>query len=81
MEKINMEVKDIVFDYFNIITKEYEMSYEKWRNDQDYLKQLKDVKENVDKEYIDKWEVPETLTRQKTEAIIKEKATTLNTIL
>lgn len=36
MEKINIEVKDIVFDYFNIITKEYEMGYEKWKSDVDY---------------------------------------------
>ena len=34
--KIQQEIKDIVFDYFNIITKEYELSYEKWRNDKDY---------------------------------------------
>lgn len=38
MDKINIEVKDIIFDYFNIITKEYEMSYEKWRADEDYKK-------------------------------------------
>lgn len=36
MERVSIEIKDIVFDYFNIITKEYEMSYEKWRSDEDY---------------------------------------------
>jgi hypothetical protein len=33
---INSEIKDIVFDYFNIIIKEYEMSYERVKNDEDY---------------------------------------------
>ena len=39
-----MEIKDIVFDYFNIITKEYEMSYEKWRDDETYQQEIKDTK-------------------------------------
>jgi hypothetical protein len=35
-ETLQIEIKDIVFDYFNIITKEYEMSYEKWRKSDAY---------------------------------------------
>jgi len=31
-----MEMKDLVFDYFNIITKEYEIAYEKWKSDSEY---------------------------------------------
>jgi len=37
IDKINIEVKDIIFDYFNIISKQYEMSYEKWKDDEDYI--------------------------------------------
>ncbi len=31
-----MDMKDLVFDYFNIITKEYEVAYEKWKSDPEY---------------------------------------------
>jgi len=31
-----VEIKDIVFDYFNIINKEYEMSFEKVKLNPDY---------------------------------------------
>lgn len=37
MESISIEIKDIVFDYFNIITKEYEISYDKYKNDDDFI--------------------------------------------
>ena len=79
MDQINIEVKDIVFDYFNIITKEYEMSYEKWRNDDDYQKQLQDYKKQIDKEYLEKkFDVPSSLTKQKTEEIIARKGNAVN---
>lgn len=35
-QSVQMDMKDIVFDYFNIITKEYEIAYEKWKSDADY---------------------------------------------
>lgn len=33
---VQQEIKDIIFDYFNLISKEYEMSYEKCRSDEVY---------------------------------------------
>ena len=31
--KINAVIRDIAFDYFNIIPKEYEVNFDKWKND------------------------------------------------
>ena len=74
MEKVSIEIKDVVFDYFNIITKEYEMSYEKWRNDDNYQSLLKKIKAIIDLEYVEgKFEVPHTLTKEKTIELIKRK--------
>ena len=42
------DIKEIVFDYFNLISKEYEMSYEKWRNDKTYLEEIESIKKQVD---------------------------------
>ena len=36
-QNIQIEMKEVVFDYFNIITKEYELAYEKWKEDQEYV--------------------------------------------
>lgn len=41
---IQMEMKDIVFDYFNIITKEYELAYEKWKEDPTYVEEITKIK-------------------------------------
>lgn len=74
MEKVSIDIKDIVFDYFNIITKEYEMSYEKYRNDDDYQNQLKELKSKIDKDYVEgKFDVPKNLTKQKTIELIRRK--------
>jgi len=32
-------VTNMVFDYFNIIPKEYEISYDRWKNDEEFKKQ------------------------------------------
>ena len=79
MEKVNVEVKDIIFDYFNLITKEYEMSYEKWRTDESYQTRLKEIKEKVDLEFVEKrFEVPTTLTQSKTQEILTKKSNAVN---
>jgi hypothetical protein len=33
---VNAIVTELVFDYFNIIAKEYEMTYDKWRTNEDF---------------------------------------------
>lgn len=38
--KVQAEIKEIVFDYFNIINKEYEISYEKCRSEKEYVDQI-----------------------------------------
>lgn len=38
MEKFTIQLQDIVFDYFNLIVKEYYMSLDKWGADPDYVK-------------------------------------------
>lgn len=41
---IMQEIKDIIFDYFNLIPKEYEMSFEKWRGDEEYQREITAIK-------------------------------------
>lgn len=78
--EIQMEIKDIVFDYFNLITKEYEMSYEKCRSDTKYQDEIAEIKKQVDIEYVDrKWdEVPAGLTVEKTREVIEKKQVFVN---
>ena len=49
-QKINIEIKDIVFDYFNIITKEYEIAYDKYKDNKEYADKLKEIKEKVEED-------------------------------
>ena len=44
MVAVNAEIKDIVFDYYNIITKEYEIAFEKYKADEEYKKQSEEIK-------------------------------------
>jgi len=68
-------MKDIVFDYFNIITKEYEIAYEKWKNDPVYSEAVSKIKDEVDIEFVAKKfeDLPPGLTREKTQIIIDKK--------
>jgi len=69
-----MEMKDIVFDYFNIISKEYEMGYEKYKNDDTYKQEVNDIKKQVDEEYAEKrFDLPASLTKEKTQEIVQKK--------
>jgi hypothetical protein len=44
VEKTNADIREIVFDYFNIISKEYEISFEKCKIDDFYQKSLQEIK-------------------------------------
>jgi actin-related protein len=82
MDKITIEVKDIVFDYFNIITKEYEMAYEKLRSNEEYKQQLQDIKDQIDNEFITKkFDLPPTLTKDKANELVKRKAVTVQSLI
>ena len=80
---MQIDVKEIVFDYFNIITKEYEMAYERWRSDKDYQEAIASIKEQVDSDFIDKkWDdIPQGLTKEKTRELVKKKQETVNNLL
>ena len=52
--ELNHEIREIVFDFFNIINKEYEISFEKWKLDELYKASIDEIKTEVDKEYGDK---------------------------
>ena len=82
MDTVQVEVKEMVFDYFNIITKEYEISYERWRKDETYSSQVQEIKASVDLEFVEnKFGVPPQLTKEKTEEIVKAKGEFVNTTL
>jgi len=38
LEAFTQNVSDVVFDYFNMIDKEYLMTVNKWSSDMDYIK-------------------------------------------
>ncbi len=82
-QKVQMEMKDIVFDYFNIITKEYELAFEKWKDDPVYVEAITKIKLEVEKEYVTNQinELPAGLTKEKTEEIIKRKQEVVNEIM
>lgn len=51
-QTVQMEMKDIVFDYFNIITKEYELAFEKWKEDSSYVEAITKIKLETEQEYV-----------------------------
>ncbi len=51
LSQVVTEIKEIVFDYFNIISKEYEMGYEKHKFDEEYKTSINEIKKQVDEEY------------------------------
>ena len=44
------DIQDTVFDYFNMIVKEYLMTIDKWGSDPDYVAQIKEEYVKIDKE-------------------------------
>ena len=50
MEEFTVELQDNVFDYFNLIVKEYYMSLDKYGSDPDYVKIIKEEYAKIDKE-------------------------------
>lgn len=50
LDKFVERLQEHLFDFFNMIRKEYYMSLDKWATDNDYVKQVKDEYAKVDKE-------------------------------
>ena len=79
---ISLDVREIIFDYFNIIYKEYEISYEKHKKDQAYIEKIEEIKNQVDREYGEKKHtVPSSLTKKKTQDLIEEKKRSIDLLL
>lgn len=81
--QVQIDMKDIVFDYFNIITKEYEIAYEKWKSNPEYAEAVQKIKDEIDNEFVAKKfeELPPGLTLEKTKTIIDKKQEMINEIL
>lgn len=82
-QTVQMEMKDIVFDYFNIITKEYELAFEKWKETTEYVERITKIKLETEQEYVSNkyLELPAGLTKEKTQEIIKRKQEIVNQIM
>ena len=75
-------MKDIAFDYFNIISKEYEMAFDKYKNNEDYKAKAEELKKQIDDEYVEnRYEIPASLTKEKTQQIVKLKQQHVNQVL
>ena len=53
MEKYNEKLEEMMFDYFNMIKKEYFMSLDKWASDADYIASIKEKYAKIDQEMKD----------------------------
>ena len=72
-----------MFDYFNIIIKEYYMALDKWSQDIEYTNLIKAEYMKVDKEIDDEdmnEAIPEGLTKQMAEQLLSEKEKLLTNI-
>lgn len=70
------DLQETVFDYFNLIVKEYYMAIEKWGRDMEYVEAIKKKYEEIDKEIEEdekQVEVPEGLTKEVAEQLLREK--------
>lgn len=69
-----------MFDYFNLIVKDYELAYEKYRDDENYKNEIKDFREQIETEYIDKKFEDEVkkLTKEKTQELVDRKQQHIN---
>ena len=48
LREVEVEICDLVFDYFNILQQEYNISREKWAKDKSYLAAIANSKSEVD---------------------------------
>lgn len=83
MEKFTIALQDHVFDYFNLIVKEYYMSLDKWAADPEYVRIIKEEYKKIDDEADEeelKEEVPEGLTSLIAEQLLSEKETLLKNV-
>lgn len=61
------KLQELIFDYFNMIKKEYYLTLDKQSSDLDYVKCVKEVYSKIDKEMYDEevsQPTPEGLTKE-----------------
>jgi len=83
LEEFTILMQDTVFDYFNIIVKEYYMAVDKWGQDKDYVSAVKLEYEKIDKELEaqdDEEPLPEGLVKEIANQLLKEKEMLLTNI-
>ena len=83
MEQFTVKLQDIIFDYFNLIVKEYYMALDKWSADDDYVKQVKEEYAKTDKEIDDEElsvPIPEKLDKLMAEQLLNEKEALLKNV-
>ena len=83
MEEYTIKLQDHVFDYFNLIVKEYYMSLDKWGADSDYVKTIKEEYKKIDDEADEeemKEEIPEGLSQPIAEQLLNEKEALLKNV-
>ena len=83
VDKFTLTLQEVVFDYFNLIVKEYYMGLDKWSQDVEYTNEIKAAYMKIDKELDDEemeGELPEGLTKQMAEQLLSEKEKLLSNI-
>lgn len=72
-----------MFDYFNMIKKEYYMTLDKWASDNDYIKEIKEKYAKIDQQMQDEEmgvPVPESLTKDVANSLFTEKESLLTNV-
>ena len=67
LDLFTMKLQEYVFDYFNLIVKQYYVSLENWKEDIGYIRLIKEEYEKIDKQVEEEEqqeEVPEGLTKE-----------------
>ena len=62
LRAIETEMCDLVFDYFNIIQQQYDVSRQKWAKDKTYLMAIGAAKQLTDRQVKEQSIIPTSLT-------------------
>ena len=62
LKTIETEMCDLVFDYFNIIQQQYDVSRQKWAKDMTYLMAIGAAKQLTDRQVKEQSIIPASLT-------------------
>lgn len=83
IEKYSEKLEEMMFDFFNMIKKEYYMSLDKWASESEYVTQIKEKYAKIDQEMYDEemsLPVPETLSKEVANSLLSEKEALLQNV-